>query len=329
MESWNIYQSKNSQYRKFRKMHNITHSVMFHHFHNEHHLPAQGSLSSHDFIEMIDWLSKHYSILNASQYKINFQKGTLKDTDICLSFDDALKCQYDIAVPVMESLGIEAFFFVYSSAFSDNPDPLEIYRYFRCNYFENIDEFYKNFFEIVQKRNHEEFTSHYSKYLQLNYLSDFPFYSENDKWFRYLRDQYLGEKQYDEIMANLMVKKDFDINIARQSLWISEEELVITASKGHIIGLHSYSHPTQINKLNKKKQRLEYQKNYEHLSKLLGKHINVMSHPCGEYNEITLSVLKEMNIDIGFRSSMSVREICSPLEIPREDQANVFKEMHR
>ena len=160
-------------------------------------------------------------------------------------------------------------------------------------------------------------------------MSDFPFYSKNDKWFRYLRDQYLGEKEYDEIMRDLMAKKHFDISLAKERLWISEEELVITASKGHIIGLHSYSHPTQISKLNKKKQSLEYHKNYQHLSKLLGKHIDVMSHPCGEYNEITLNLLKDMNVDIGFRSSMSVKEILSPLEIPREDQANVFKEMHR
>ena len=111
-------------------MNDITHSIMFHHFHDDRHLPAQGSLSSSDFIKMIDWLNKHYSILNASQYKENFEKGTLKNTDICLSFDDALKCQYDIAVPVMERLGIEAFFFIYTSIFTEEPDYLEIFRLF-------------------------------------------------------------------------------------------------------------------------------------------------------------------------------------------------------
>ena len=52
-----------------------------------------------------------------------------------------------------------------------------------------------------------------------------------------------------------------------------------------------------------------------------------MSHPCGDYNEITLEILKSMEIDIGFRSNMSIKEMRSPLEIPREDHANVFKEM--
>jgi peptidoglycan/xylan/chitin deacetylase (PgdA/CDA1 family) len=130
-------------------------------------------------------------------------------------------------------------------------------------------------------------------------------------------------------MNNLMVGKDFDVNLAKQNLWMSEQDLVITESKGHIIGLHSYSHPTQMSKLSETKQSSEYQRNYEHLSKLIGKPINVMSHPCGDYNETTLNILKEMNIDIGFRSSMSVKKIRSSLEIPREDHANVFREMHQ
>ena len=308
-------------------MHNNTHSVMFHHFHDDKHLPAQGSLSSSDFFQMIDWLNKHYSILSASQYKENIENGTIKNTDICLSFDDALKCQYDIAVPVMERLGIQAFFFVYSSAFGQNPDPLEIYRYFRTAYYADIDKFYEEFFHSVEQIDSAEFLLHHAKYSELNYLSAFPFYTENDKWFRYLRDNYLVGNQYYEIMNELMIKHNFNATTAKKDLWMSEEDLFTIESKGHLIGLHSYSHPTQMSKLSKADQELEYQNNYDHLTGLIGKPIKVMSHPCGDYNEITLKILKSMKIDIGFRSNMSVKEIRSPLEIPREDHANVFKEM--
>lgn len=309
-------------------MHKTTHSIMFHHFHDDKHLPAQGSLSSSVFLKMIDWLHNHYSILNASQYKYKFENGTLEETDICLSFDDALKCQFDIAIPVMESLGIEAFFFVYSSAFSNNPDALEIYRYFRTSCYENINQFYEHFFDLVAKIDTAEFSRQQVIYSELDYLSAFPFYTENDKWFRYLRDQYLLRNKYDEIMNCLMIKKDFDVNSAKKDLWMSEQDLLITESKGHIIGLHSYSHPTKMSKLSKMEQQLEYQRNYEHLSELISKPIDVMSHPCGDYNDITLKILKEMNIGIGFRSNMSVKEIVSPLEIPREDHANVLREMY-
>ncbi len=310
-------------------MHKTTHSVMFHHFHDEKHLPSQGSLSDSEFVKMIDWLNKHYRILSASEYKKSFESNNLKKTDICLSFDDALKCQYDIAVPIMERLGIEAFFFVYSSAFGAEPDPLEIYRFFRTKYFKKIDEFYECFFEIVEEKNAAEFSRHRSEYLKLDYLSSFSFYTENDKWFRYLRDNFLVGEQYKEIMNDIMDNRSFDIDLAKKDLWMSETDLVRIESKGHIIGLHGYSHPTRISKLSRAQQKSEYKKNYDHLSKLLGKPIDVMSHPCGDYNKTTLNILKEMNIHMGFRSNMSVKDILSPLEIPREDHANVYKEMNQ
>lgn len=110
---------------------------------------------------------------------------------------------------------------------------------------------------------------------------------------------------------------------------MSEENLKDIDSQGHTIGLHSYSHPTQMSKISKLEQEIEYQKNYHHLYSLIGKHITTMSHPCGDYNQDTLSILSAMGITVGFRSNMSISNIRSSLEIPREDHANIFKEMSK
>ena len=310
-----------------RMIHKITHSVMFHHFHNDKHLPSQGSLSASAFMKMIDWLGKKYNLLNANTYKKKFLNQTLQDKDICLTFDDALKCQFDIAVPIMERYGIEAFFFVYSSAFSDYPDLLEVYRYFRTSFYDEMDKFYDDFFAYIKKRDVKKFSNHYLKFKNSNYLSEFPFYSDNDRWFRYLRDQFLEIKDYHKIMKNLMIKKSFNIALAKKNLWMTEKDLIKISDKGHVIGLHSYSHPTQMSKLNKSDQKLEYQKNFDHLAQVIKKPITTMAHPCGDYSKDTLNILNAMNIEIGFRSSMSIKRICSPLEIPREDNANVLREM--
>ncbi len=312
-----------------RNWYEMPHSVMFHHLHGENHLPAQGSLSALDFKEMIEWLQKRYTILNASKYMEKFRDGRLGDAEICLSLDDGLKCQYDIALPVLEELHIQAFFFVYSSAFFDEPDPLEIYRYFRTTYFSDIDAFYSLFFEVVASLRPEEYSVSRSIFQDSDYLSNFPFYSENDKWFRYLRDQFLVPEEYHQAMRNLMASSSFDIVHAKQVLWMTENEILDLDEKGHVIGLHSFTHPTQMSKLGKDVQHREYLSNYEHLSKLLGKPVRSMSHPCGDYNQTTLRILSELGIEIGFRSSMSVRGTLSPLEIPREDHANVFAEMRR
>ena len=88
---------------------------MFHHFHNDKHLSAQGSLSQKNFKDMLIWLGEEYNLLGAKEFRNRFLNGTLTNNDICLTFDDSLKCQYDIAVPILKKFKVDAFFFVYSS----------------------------------------------------------------------------------------------------------------------------------------------------------------------------------------------------------------------
>ena len=55
-----------------------------------------------------------------------------------------------------------------------------------------------------------------------------------------------------------------------------------------------------------------------------------MAHPCGSYNNSTLSILKNLGLDIGFRSTtiidMNMKKINnSKFEIAREDHTNILK----
>ena len=307
---------------------NFTHSIMFHHFHSEKHLRAQGSLSEIDFEEMLDWLDKRYNLISANDYLLKLEKNALAKEDVCLSFDDALLSQYDVAFPILKKRNLGAFFFVYSSVFNGDSGNLEIFRYFRTNCFDSIDHFYERFFHVVELYYKVEFEDHKKIYSHIDYLKAFPFYSENDKWFRYLRDQLLGSKKYDRIMIELMDFEFFDSSEAIKLLWMTQENLKEISDDGHLIGLHSYSHPTQISKLRREEQLVEYTKNLEHLESLIGKgSIVSMSHPCGDYNEDTLKILTDLRIKIGFRSSLSPTAIGSNLEVPRDDHANIFKEM--
>ena len=305
----------------------FTHSVMFHHFHDDKHLPAQGSLSAEDFNVMISWLSDRYNLISAHHYLDKLENNALQEEDICLSFDDALLCQYDVVRPILKDKDIKAFFFVYSSAFTDDPDMLEIYRLFRTSSFDDVDVFYKYFFEIVSST-YEDISSSYAKFKSLDYLSADPFYSDNDRWFRYLRDQVLNQQQYGNIMLDMMNQKNFDVEEASRKLWMTERNLKTLYSEGHLIGLHSFSHPTQMSKLSRLKQQEQYLRNLNHLEGVLGKgSISSMSHPCGDYNNDTLELLIDMNIKIGFRSTPTYKYIKSPLEVPRNSHSNVLRAM--
>ncbi len=304
-----------------------THGIMFHHFHDERHPVGQGSLSANDFEAMLEWLGAKYNILSASDYLHKTVNCSLEKSDICLTFDDALRSQYDVAVPILEKKGITAFFFIYSSPFMGNPDLLEVYRYFRTTQFVAIDDFYHEFFTYCGKRFALDYSKAQAVYDGGSYLSGFPFYSNNDKWFRFLRDMVLGKEKYANIMSDIMSSRGFSISSAMSDLWMSDEELLSLRDRGDLIGLHSYSHPTTMHLLSRDEQAAEYEKNQTHLLSVLGRAPVSMSHPCGNYNGETLDILNDIGIRIGFRSNRSKRCFTNPLEIPREDHANIMMEM--
>lgn len=299
---------------------------MFHHFHNNIHPKGQGSINDETFENILDYYSKKNNILSADIFYDKFQKKTLEEFDVCLTFDDNLKCQYDIALPILEKYSLKAFWFVYSSPFEGIYEKIEIYRYFRSKFFNSFDEFYELFFEFL--KNHEEFKNVFQlleNFDSARYLSEFSFYSKKDKIFRYTRDNILGEKKYVEVMDSIIEKSELNLNISlHKSLWMGKDDLIDLSKKGNLIGLHSHTHPTRIGEKSKKNQYENYKKNKEILEDLLGEDLTSMSHPCNSYNSDTLEVLNSLDIKIGFRSNMETG-FESNLEIPRIDHSEITK----
>jgi peptidoglycan/xylan/chitin deacetylase (PgdA/CDA1 family) len=304
-----------------------SHAVMFHHFNDELHPPGQGSLTGKQFEEMLDWLTERHTILDAEEFMWRTDTGCLRDNDICLSFDDALLCQVDIAVPILDKRNIKAFFFVYSSPFYDDPDPLEIYRYFRTVVFDDVNAFYSEFFAEAERVLGERYILAKVEFNPDEYLNAFPFYSDSDRWFRYLRNMTLTKSEYDVINSGMMASHGFDRRTAIEKLWMTESQLVSLFAAGHKIGLHSFSHPTMIHELPPHDQIQEYRRNFDHLTSVLGEAPDSMSHPCGNYSSWSLAALRELGIRIGFRSNYAITEIRSNLEVPREDSTNLLNAM--
>lgn len=304
--------------------------VMFHHLHGENHPIGQGSISGNDLDQIIAWLKKDFEILEIEEFFQKALQGKLTARETCLTFDDSLLCQFDIAVPVIESHGLTALFNVYSSAFSDKPDPLEIYRYFRTVAYEKFDDFFEEFFGLVKENFSSEFVNGMLRFSQEKVIyKNFQFYSENDKIFRFFRDKILGPSNYNLIMKDLLSKKNFDTSEVAKKVFMTIPQLEQLNKKGHILGLHSDTHPTQIQTLSREAQMREYTVNYDFLKNITGCGAKMVAHPCGQYNDTTLEVLRELEIRVGFRSSLNIPYSRSLLEIPREDHSNIIKKMMR
>ena len=300
------------------------HGVMFHHFHGQQHPISQGSLDSDHFEAKLQFLTQNFNLLSPTEFTEKITNNEIEIRDICLTFDDALKSQFDIAFPILQKLKLKAFFFVYSSVFEGEPDLLEVYRHFRFTKFKNIEEFYQTFDQCFADEFPDLFKIGKLEFERVGYLHAWPFYSPSDRWFRYSRDLILGKEHYQDLMEIMMSTHKFKIEEILDHLWMSKENICDIYSAGHSIGLHSYSHPTTIHMLETSHQETEYRKNYDHL-KSLNFDVTSMSHPCGVYSSDTLRILESLNIKIGFRSGHDVEEINTSLEVPRLDHTYLPK----
>lgn len=310
------------------KVQSKAHGIMYHHFRdNQKHIVGQGSISAETFNDMLDFYGKDHNIIGAGEFLQKSEAGTLSPADVCLTFDDGLLCQYDVAYPVMKDRGLTAFWFIYTSPLDGVIEKIELYRHFRFSKFSDIEDFYSAFFNIVAANDPEAMAAIHS-FDPDQYLKEFPFYTPNDKRFRYMRDRVLGVSKYNMTMDKMLETYQYDIEKNSQILWLNADHIKNLRRQGHIIGLHSYSHPTVMSDKSYLEQSREYTTNKRQLESVLNEKITAVSYPCNSYNSDTLKCMRELGIRIGFRANMvDVQLEDIRYEYPRQDHANIMKAM--
>ncbi len=299
------------------------HGIMFHYFHDEKKggiKQTQGSISGQKLRQIIDMVMKTNNLLSAEDFYKRAISGKLGAQDVCLTFDDGLSSQYQIAWPVLKSYGITAFWFVYTSVhIKGNYEKLEVYRVFR-NTFEDMESFYDSFYRELCDGVYDKARNEWKSEKAKHYKPEAAYYTETDRRFRYVRDFVLDGARYDEIMNSMMNKRDFIIERECRDLWINGEELNELRRCGNIIGLHSHTHPTVMSNLDRKEQLTEYETCKNILSKILPDvEINAASYPCDYYNDDTLEIMKRLGIKVGFLAHMENKG--NRLLIARKDSA--------
>jgi len=305
--------------------------IMFHHFHdNKNFLKNPGSLSADQFYKMVKSLGKK-NFISPDEFTKNYKKGYIKKNQMCITFDDGLRSQFEIAFPVMQDLNIKGFFFIPSSIFSDELKILETVKYFKENFYQTVDEYYEDFF--IKLKDFEDLDLIKNK-VKKNYKKliivkkKFPFYSFKDIEYRFVRDYLVSKKVFEKTNLSLFKKNKFNYKKIKNMFFMSKNNLKLLIKNGNQIGLHSHSHPTKISNFSYKKQLYEYSKNKIILEKIINKKISSMSHPCNKYNNDTLKILTKLNISTGFLANKNLnfkkKVKNNNFLIPREDAANLL-----
>ena len=299
--------------------------IMFHHFYGKGHKKSVGSINKSQFKKILNYINKNFNLLNAEEFISRAIKKKLQPQDVCLTFDDNLKCQHDIALPILKKEKISAFFFIYSSVFDKKFNLMEIIRDFSNEKFKDFNEFY-NLFEKTFIKFYKQDFAEFKKKFKSDYLINYSFYSIKERKYRFIRDRVIDQKKFEKILLQMMRKKNYKIYKNYKKIFMNKKHILNLIKNKNIIGLHSHFHYPNLKLIKVKDQITDYKKNYEYIKKNFRVNPISASYPFGRFNSNTLNIMKKLKIKIAFLSMNKTGN--SYLKIGRIDHNNILKKIN-
>ena len=127
------------------------HGIMFHHFHDLEHYPkGQGSITAEQFDQILVFLKRDFELLSCHEFTHAFCSNTLKENQLTITFDDALKCQYDLVVPVLRDMDSKHIFLFTTRLSVENLTILSFFETLGPVIFQQLKSFMINFFFLLR-----------------------------------------------------------------------------------------------------------------------------------------------------------------------------------
>ena len=300
------------------------HGIMFHSFHDKYNFKSQGSINDQQLEDIIHLVGVK-NILSCDEV-LNLK--ILPKNKVCFTFDDSLSSQFKVAKKILDKYQIKAFFFVYTCNFTKEKNYIEVFKYFRHEYFESINSFYEAFYKKlfhkfnIDKDNEIFLKKEILKKWQTLYKSHTLF----DLEFRIIRDHVITHHQYEIIMFEMLKEKNIDYLNLPQKLQMKKKNLINLSNEGHQIGLHTHYHYTNFAQQTKFFQNNDLKKNFDILKEIINVSPKSIAYPCGSYNKNILQFTKDLGIKIGFKDHMLGHSKLQNLYlINRQNHSNIIR----
>lgn len=231
-----------------------------------------------------------------------------KDNNLLITFDDGLKEQFDLALPVLDELNIPAVFFVNSI----NREEKKVSTVHKIHLLRSIissSEFLEKFIDLP-------FSPLEKKKAQEIYRYD----DEKSAALKYILNFKLDFKQQEQIV-NKLFDLHFDQNTVLDSLYMTEQNLIELASKGYL-GSHTHSH-YPLGLLDTETIKTELEKTKTYLDQLTNSAVNIISYPYGTpevCTDLVADLAKKTGYKIGFTTTRGINTLDeNPLLLNRFD----------
>lgn len=277
--------------------------LLFHHFHGGTYPKLQGSLSGDQLQRLIERYRDR--LLSAKDFLDRRQNGSRDDDGVVLTFDDGARSQYEIAKPILDAEGLTAFWFPHTAPLIGIASREDVYRWLRNVAWPSAETFY----DAWRRKS-------FALAAPVGYRADAPWLTQQDRNFRYWRDEVATPQVYERVMDDMF-------NLQRPyptQLWLTPDHVRELHAEGHIIGTHSHSHPLRMDRLTKEAQEIEYVTSTYILEQILGVRPTTMSHPSNAVTTEGSRILHDLGYVLGFKATP---DCGGPLEVGRVNVATL------
>lgn len=272
----------------------------------------------HFDIKMLDSVIKKLKadgkkFISFSEFKQRLNRNDNLNNCVLLTFDDGTKDHYYNVYPILKENNISGLFFISSNII--NKKILDINLIHRIISSTDFDILYKNFLKKLDKY---EIDDKLNENTVLTAYDD-----ERMRYFKQMLQFLLPDNIRMEILYELARENNVRLNF--DDYYMTESQILEMKANGMEFGFHSLNHK-RLEKLTKEEQKVEiFQDYYDLLNKKLIEKDCAFAYPFGGYNNETINLLKELEINYSFAiEHKDFMKNDNLLKIPRYD-CNVLK----
>lgn len=260
--------------------------------------PSIFGVTPYAFREQLLSLNNEGEFLKPSDLVSNIDKVLeSKNNYLFVTFDDGLKEQFDLSLPILDELEIPAVFFVNSLNFEKKKVSI-VHKIHLLRSIIDPELFLRKINEIVKI----DFSDADKSKAHTIYRYDSSLSAE----LKYLLNFKLSFKQQ-ELIIDDMFTNYFDETKILQDLYMSDQNLQVLAQKEYL-GSHTHSH-YPLGLTDSKTIRFELEHSKKYLEKLTDSQINIVSYPYGTEETCTDEVAviaKNAGYNLGFTTKRGI-----------------------
>jgi peptidoglycan/xylan/chitin deacetylase (PgdA/CDA1 family) len=304
---------------------------MYHYVRDLRHsrYPEIKGLDLNLFIEQIEYLKRHYSIITMEQLILATHEGDkLPHNAVLLTFDDAYIDHYTNVFPVLEKRKLQGSFFTPVKAITENKilDVNKIHFILASvnDKSKLVAEIYLQLDKYREAYNLENNKYYYTKLATIDRY-DIPEILFIKRLLQVELVEELRTKMIDELFRKF-VSSD-EISFSRE-LYMNTEQIECLQRNGMHIGGHGNNH-YWLGSLSKDLQYIELNKSLEFIKSIGGDENKwTMCYPYGNYNNDTIDLLTTLDCKLAFTTHVDIANLSqhNKFKLPRLDTNDIPKD---